>query len=91
MEMALVRLAKAIAEGRVQMRLGDLERLLRVQQMIFRHQDTSHLPRTGQELAAHVSYLVGHVPENIVKEAIDYLQTKDKPPATPGTPVPGGT
>jgi len=62
-EMALLRLAKAVADGKVRMQLSDIERLIRLQ---------ADLDRPG------VPGLTGSTPEEILAAFFGWFQTLDE-------------
>ena len=53
-QMALVRVAKGIAEGKVRMQLGDLDRLIRLQDSLVGHPKELREAQTPQEIAAAI-------------------------------------
>jgi uncharacterized protein YerC len=71
-KLALIRLAKAIAEGKVRMQLSDLERLLRLQAgMVDGHftKHQQHIPATAEELLAYSDRVLSQVAPAVLQEA----------------------
>jgi len=79
-EMAIIRLAKAIAEGKVGMHLADLERLIRLQQLLDRRRDTHGIPNSGKELLAHMEYIMSSVSTAVLDEAIALMKEREAKP-----------
>jgi len=75
-EMAIVRLAKAIADGKVRMQLGDLERLIRLQEIVDRHKDMNRIPQTPEELAAHIEYIFDNISLDLKRGTIEALRIR---------------
>jgi len=80
-QMALVRLAKAIADGKVRMQLGDLERLIRLQASLEppRSEMTVEGIRVAQtvdELEDFMDEYLSRLPEGLLEEAIKTLEAR---------------
>jgi len=77
-QMALVRLAKAIAKGEIKMNLGDLERMIRLQETIGQEQKINAagypIPNTVEEFMKNMDDFMEQVPTEIIREATEILK-----------------
>ena len=74
--MALVRLAKAIADGKVRMQLGDLERLIRLQKSLEPANPLTgnfEMPITAEELMIFMDNVFSQVTTGVLHQAIKLL------------------
>jgi predicted transcriptional regulator len=56
-QMALIKLAKAIAEGQVKMQLGDLDRLIRLKAYLEGYDESRDMGKTPEEIAEFLNML----------------------------------
>jgi transposase len=83
-EMALVRLAKAVAEGKVRMQLGDIERLIRLQADLDRMDVAGFEGRNPKEIMASFFRWYGTLDRETRQWAVDSLRGR----VTPGPGLP---
>jgi hypothetical protein len=90
-QLALVRLAKAIANGQVKMQLGDLDRLIRLQAFLDGQEDLRLEDRTPEQIAAFIDTLLSSLSTaelNDVLTALDRRQQAAQNPASTPPPSP---
>ncbi len=76
-QMALVRLAKAIADGKVRMQLGDLERLIRLQKSLEPANPFTgnfEMPITAEGLMIFMDNVFSQITTGVLHQAIELLK-----------------
>ena len=71
-QMAVVRLARAIAQGKVRMQVGDLDRLIRLQAFLEKKPQFKGVPQTAEEFVS----LIRTVDDEVLRETIKMLRTE---------------